>query len=385
MRQALSGLKVIEIATFIAGPYCGMMLGDNGADVIKIERPGGGDENRAEPPFVNGESAPFMLWNRNKRSVVLDLKLPRDRDILLSLVAEADILVENMRPGAMDRLGLGWDNLSARNPRLIYGSISGYGRSGPMGNKGGFDLVLQGFSGLMGLNGPEDGPPFRLPVPICDIMAGTYLTTGILLALQARVATGRGQLVETSLFEAALSIQLYEAASHFATGEAPQRLGQRHRGVAPYQVLATADGYIAIGVAHQAFWLRFCDVLGVPELATEPDFRTNASRVQSAKSLVLRIEQILRTKSSANWLAALDSAGIPCGPIQRLDEALRHPQTAARDMVAQVVHPVAGPTSTLGLPIKLSETPGHIRRPAPLLGEHNEEVLADAAVPIQSS
>ena len=258
MAESLAGLKVLELATFIAGPYCTMTLADHGADVIKIERPVTGDENRAEPPFIEGESAPFMLWNRNKRSVVLDLKTEEGRANFLSLVDTADVVVENYRPGTMDQLGLGWDTLKQRNSRLIYGAVSGYGRTGTLSRKGGFDLVMQGLTGLMALTGPIDGPPHRMPIPICDIAAALHLTIGVLLALQVREQSGRGQLVETSLFEAGLSLQLYEAAAYFATGETPPRLGQKHRAVAPYQVYQTQTGYITVGVAHQNFWVAFC-------------------------------------------------------------------------------------------------------------------------------
>lgn len=372
--QALEGLKVLELASFIAGPYCAMTLADQGADVIKVERPGVGDENRTEPPFVNGESAPFMLWNRNKRSITMNLKDPEQKKQFLELVDEADVLIENYRTGAMDRLGLDYETLSKRNPRLIYASISGYGRSGEFATKGGFDLVLQGFTGLMALTGPEDDGPHRMPIPVCDITAGMQLTIGILTALEARHKTGRGQWVESSLFDAGLSLQLYESAGVFATGEPPERLGQRHRGVAPYQIFQTSTDHITIGVAQQNFWLKLCSLIGREDLNDDPRFCDNAVRVANIKELVPLLEEQLVKKSAEYWLQALEDVGVPCGVIQTTDRALAHPLTEARSMVVPVTHPKAGKHKTLGIPIKLSATPGSIRRHAPMLGEHDGEI-----------
>jgi crotonobetainyl-CoA:carnitine CoA-transferase CaiB-like acyl-CoA transferase len=356
-----------------------MMLADQGAEVIKVERPGTGDENRAEPPFINGESAPFMLWNRNKKSVVLDLKSEAGKQNFLELVDNTDILVENFRPGTMERLGLGYEVLRARNRRLIYASITGYGSTGILSYKGGFDLIMQGFSGLMELTGPENGDPHRLPIPVCDIAAGLYLTIGVLTALQARSATGNGQRVETSLFEAALSLQLYEAATVFATGAPPKKLGQKHRGVAPYQVFKTGSDHITIGVAQQNFWIKFCSIIGRPDLEKDPRFDTNANRVSNIDELVPILETVLATHSSDYWLKAIEDAGIPCGVIQSTDRALSHEHATARGMVVSIGHPRAGATKTLGIPIKLSDTPGAVRTSAPMLGEHTEQVLNSMA------
>lgn len=379
MMQALSGLKVLELASFIAGPYCAMMLADQGADVIKVERPGTGDENRTEPPFINGESAPFMLWNRNKRSVTLDLKNAADRERFLALVDDADVLIENYRTGAMERLGLGFEALSRRNPRLVYASVSGYGRTGEFATKGGFDLILQGFTGLMALTGGEKEGPHRLPIPVCDIAAGLYLSFGVVAALQARERTGKGQHVETSLFEAGLSLQLYEAAAVFATGTAPAKLGQKHRGVAPYQIFRTGTDHVTIGVAQQNFWIKFCSILGRPELTDDPRFASNANRVANIDELVPMIEAELAKQPASHWLAALEEAGVPCGVIQTTDRALFHPHAQFREMVVPVKHPVAGETRTLGVPIKMSATPAAVRTAAPLLGEHNDEILGALA------
>ncbi|BBK41499.1 CoA transferase [Allostella vacuolata] len=387
MPGALDGLVVLDVTNHLSGPYCSMLLADHGADVIKVERPGKGDDARGMPPFVEGEGAPFMVWNRNKRSITLDLKSPEGKAALLRLVDDADILVENNRPGAMDRLGLGWDVLSARNPRLIMGSISGFGQTGPYRERGGFDLVAQGMSGLMSVCGPADGPPHRLPIAISDVTAGMHLAIGILAAVEARHRTGRGQAVETSLLEAALSLEVYEAAHVFATGERPARLGQGHRGSAPYQAFQTADGWITVGAGQQNFWERLCEIVEAPELATDPRFRTNADRVGNVAVLVELLQQRFLLRPSQHWLDAMDAAAIPCGPILHCEEVLADPHVLARDMVAHTDHPITGPFRTLGVPVKLSETPGSVRRPAPRLGEHTAEVLAAVglAVPAEAA
>ena len=372
---ALAGLRVLDLTSHLSGPYCTMMLADHGAEVIKVERPRSGDDARRMPPFVGGESAPFMIWNRNKRSVALDLKLPADQAKLLKLADASDILVENFRPGTLDRLGLGYAVLSARNPRLIWGAISGFGQTGPYRDRGGFDLITQGMSGLASTCGPEEGPPHRLPVPISDLAAGMFLAFGLLAAVQARHRTGRGQLVETSLLEAATSLGVYEAAHYFATGARPPRIGQAHRGSAPYRIYATADGYITLGASQQNFWERLCRILEQPELLEYARFASNAERVRNNAALNAILEQRLRTRPSAHWLAALVAAGIPAGPVLHYDEVLTDPQILARAMVVETEHPQTGRFATLGVPVKLSDTPGGVTRPAPRLGEHDGEVF----------
>jgi crotonobetainyl-CoA:carnitine CoA-transferase CaiB-like acyl-CoA transferase len=378
MTSALDRLKVVDLSSHLSGPYCAMVLADHGADVVKVERPGSGDDARKMPPFVGGESAPFMIWNRNKRSVVIDLKTEAGKGQLLGLIDGADVLIENFRPGTLERLGLGWDTLSARNPRLIYAAISGFGQTGPYRDRGGFDLVTQGMSGLMSVCGPKDGPPHRMPIAISDVAAGMHLAIGILCALQARQRTGRGQLVETSLLESALSFGVYEAAHVAATGTTPPRLGQAHRGSSPYQVFPTADGWITLGAAQENFWLRLCDLLGVPELSKDARFQSNGDRVRNNDALVAILEAHFRTKSSLHWLAALEAAGIPSGPVLEFDQAMADPHVVARGMAVETAHPAAGTVKTLGIPVKLSETPGALRRPAPRLGEHSAEVLGSA-------
>ncbi|MFL5281016.1 MAG: CaiB/BaiF CoA transferase family protein [Rhodopila sp.] len=374
MAGALDHLLVLDLTSHLSGPYCAMMLADHGAEVIKIEPPQG-DSARAMPPFVNGESAPFMTWNRNKRSVVLDLKQPNDKDALLRLVDQADVLVENYRPGVLDRLGLGWPELHTRNKRLIVASISGFGQTGPYSARGGFDLITQAMSGLMSTNGPADGPPHRLPIAISDVTAGMFLAFGVLAAVEARHRTGEGQHVETSLLEAATSLAVYESAHYFATGTRPERIGQAHRGSSPYQCFQTADGYITLGASQQKFFQQLCALVDAPELLSDPHFATNADRVTHNDALVAALGEKLRTQPSAHWLAALEKLGIPAGPVLYYDEVFTNPQILARDMVVETSHPVTGPFRTMGVPVKLSATPGSVRQAAPRLGEHTREVL----------
>ena len=373
MAGALDGLVVLDLTTHLSGPFCGMQLGDMGADVIKIEAPKG-DSIRGAPPFVEGEGAPFMLWNRNKRGITLDLKNADDLETFWELVDGADVMLENFRPGVIEKLGIGWEALHKRNPRLILGSISGFGQTGPYAKRGGFDLVIQAMSGLMSVTGPKDGPPYRIPLAISDVGAGLYLTVGVLSALEARHRTGKGQWVETSLLEATVSLGVYEAANYFATGVRPEKLGQGHRGSSPYQVFETKDGWITIGAAQQNFFAKTCAMIGKPELVDDPRFKVNALRVKNNAEIVAILQAELVKKTSAEWLAAFEAEGIPAGPVMYHDEVFADPQILARGMVGEVQHAKAGKQKTLGVPIKMSATPGGLRRPAPTLGQHNEEI-----------
>jgi crotonobetainyl-CoA:carnitine CoA-transferase CaiB-like acyl-CoA transferase len=374
---ALEGVRVIDLSAYLSGPYCSMILADHGADVIKVERPGEGDEARRMPPFINGESAPFMLWNRNKRSVALDLKAPHDHALCLDLVREADVFIENFKPGVAERLGLGYEALAALNPRLICCSISGFGQTGPYRARGGFDLMVQAMSGIMSVNGPQDGPPHRVPMAIADIGAGMFAAIGILAALQARTRTGRGQHVDTSLYDAAVSFGLYEAAHLFATGENPPRLGQAHRGSAPYQIFRTSDGWITIGANTQPLWTKLCEVIGRRELVQDPRFGDNAARVANQPALATLVQEALAADTTRRWMELFEAARIPAGPVQSYTEVFADSQVNAREMVAELEHPSAGRTRTLGIPVKLSATPGALRRPAPRLGEHTEDVVKE--------
>ncbi|MDD9905713.1 MAG: CoA transferase [Rhodospirillaceae bacterium] len=378
MAMALSHLKVLDLTSNLSGPYCAMILADQGADVIKIERPNVGDDMRLTPPFINGESAPFMSANRNKRSVILDLKTEEGLADFKRLAADADILIENFKPGTADRIGIGYDAMRTLNPRLIYCSISGFGQTGPYASRGGFDLISQAMTGLAAICGDEDGPPHRLPIPVTDICAGMNGAIGILTALAAREKSGRGQQVDVSLFETGIALGFYEGASFFATGETPERLGQRHRGSAPYQIFATSDGHVAIGGAAQRFWSLTCKVIDREDLVDDPRFVQKADRVKNNKVLVEIMEQELLKKTTQEWFELLDAEGIPAGPVMNHEQMFSDPQTLARDMVAEVDHPTAGNTRLVGVPIKLSDTPGSIRRPAPRHGEHTEEVLNES-------
>jgi crotonobetainyl-CoA:carnitine CoA-transferase CaiB-like acyl-CoA transferase len=375
--SSLSHLKVLDLTTHLSGPYCAMILADHGADVVKVERPDGGDDMRKTPPFVAGESAPFMLWNRNKRSLRLNLKDAADKDKLLALVDAADVFLENFKPGTAARLGLDYATLAARNPALVYCSISGFGQTGPYAPRGGFDLIACGMSGLMSVNGPPDGPPYRIPVPVTDLTAGMHGAIGVLTALTARSNTGRGQHVDTSLLEAGMSLGVYEAATVFATGATPERLGQSHRGSAPYQLFKTADSYMTVGCASQRFWLGACEILGCEPLASEARFQTKADRVANVQGLIAALAPYFEKHSTAHWCERFEAAGIPAGPVLNHLEALSDEQVLAREMVTTVEHSAAGTTKTLGVTVKLSDTPGSVRRAAPQLGEHDAEILED--------
>ena len=377
MPMSLEHLKVLDLTIHLSGPYCAMILADHGADVVKVERPDGGDDMRGTPPFTGGESAPFMLWNRNKRSVALDLKSPGDLATFKAMAGLADVVIESFKPGTADRIGIGYEALSALNPRLVYCSISGFGQTGPYSSRGGFDLIASGMSGLMSINGPADGPPFRIPIPITDLGAGLNGAIGILAALAAREQTGLGQHVDTSLFESGLSLGVYEAAGVFATGEVPERLGQGHRGSAPYQLFPTADGYLNIGCANDRFWELTCGVLGCAHLAADPRFATKPDRVRNIAALVEALTPFFERETTAHWCGKLEAVGVPAGPVMNHVEALSDPHCLARGMVQEVEHPAAGRSKTLGIPVKLSRTGGAIRRPAPMLGEHTGEVIAE--------
>jgi crotonobetainyl-CoA:carnitine CoA-transferase CaiB-like acyl-CoA transferase len=372
----LRGMRVLELAQIMAGPTCGMLLADMGADVVKVEKlPGGDDARGYREPRVNGVSAPFMMLNRNKRGIALNLKLPAGRDVLLRMVRDADVVTENFRRGTLEKLGLGYDVLSAINPGLIYCAISGYGRNGPAADKGGFDLIAQGFAGLMSITGEPGGVPVKTGNSVADINAGILAATGILAAYVHKLRTGVGQVVDTSLMEAALQQTYWHAAIYFATGESPGPTGSAHLLTAPYQAFHTRDGWINIGGANQANWERIADVLGHPEWRGDARFATNSARMANLPALVDAMNAVLVTRTNAEWISAFDAAGVPVGPVHTIGEALEHPQTLARDAVVALVHRQAGSTKALGCPLHFSRTPTSITRPAPMLGEHTRELL----------
>ena len=374
----LSGMRVLELAQIMAGPTCGMMLADMGADVVKVEKlPGGDDARSYAEPRINGVSAPFLIMNRNKRGMALDLKHPRGREILQRLVKTADVLTENFRRGTLEKFGLGYDVLAQTNPGLIYCAVSGYGRDGPLANQGGFDLIAQGFAGLMSITGERGRPPVKTGNSVADINAGLLAASAIMAAYVHKLKTGEGQLVDTSLMEAALQQTYWQAAIYFATGESPGPTGSAHVLTAPYQAFRTDDGWINIGGANQANWERIAGVLGHPEWCADPRFATNSARMENIDVLAALMEMVLVTRSKADWIAAFEAAAVPVGPVNSLGEALNHPQTRARGMVVDLRHPEAGATRALGCPVHFSATPTRVMRPAPLLGEHTREVLQE--------
>ncbi|HEX9400860.1 MAG TPA: CoA transferase [Anaeromyxobacter sp.] len=375
----LAGLRVVELTHIMAGPTCGLMLADLGAEVVKIERlPLGDDTRRMVPPTVGGESAAFMMMNRNKRGIALDLRRGEGREIVRRLALRADVLVENLRSGAMERMGLGYEALRAGNPGLVYCSVSGYGRTGPYADRGGFDLVAQGMSGLMSITGEgPDRPPVKIGAPLTDITAGILAAMGVLAAYVHRLRTGEGQQVDTSLFEAGIVQTYWQSAIALATGVSPGPMGTAHPLSAPYQAFETSDGWITIGAANERNWLLLVQAIGAPELASDPRFADNAARMANLTSLQKALARRFRRRSSEEWLAALAAAGVPAGPVASIGGMLADPQTLAREMVTEVSHGRLGPVRTLGVPVKLSSTPGTVRRGAPVLGEHTREILLE--------
>jgi crotonobetainyl-CoA:carnitine CoA-transferase CaiB-like acyl-CoA transferase len=374
---ALHGLVVLDLSHVMAGPAAGRMLADMGADVIKVESPQGDDSRRMVPPSINGESAAFMMMNRNKRGIVLDFKSQAGKEALRRLVAKVDVLIENYRPGTMQKLGLGYAELAKINPRLIYLSISGFGLTGPLASQGGYDLIAQGMSGLMSITGEAEGrPPVKVGAPACDIVAGLLGTIGVLGAVAYRQRTGQGQLVDTSLFEAGVTLTYWQSAIALATGDAAKPLGSAHPLTAPYQAFQTADGWINIGAGSDKMFRLLSDVVGHPELVNDPRFLTNKDRMKNLPELVEVLTSPLTLQSSAHWLEKLALAGIPCGPVLTINEMLDHPQTAARDMRLKVEHPVAGSVDTLGFPIRFSGSPAKVQSPAPTHGQHQDEILS---------
>ena len=374
----LAGVRVLELAQIMAGPTCGLMLADMGADVIKIEKLPKGDDSRGyQDPQINGVSAPFLILNRNKRGMGLDLKNPKGADVLKRMVAKADVLTENYRRGTMEKLGVGYDVLKTVNPGLIYAVVSGYGRTGPLADKGGFDLIAQGFGGLMSITGHPGGPPAKTGNPVSDINAGILSCLGVLAALIERGKSGRGQIVDTSLMEAAMQQTYWQAAMFFATGVSAGPGGSAHPLTAPYQAFKTANGYLNIGGANQANWERVAETLGHPEWKTDPRFENNTIRLANREVLERLIEAELIHKTTAEWIAVFDKTGVPAGPVHTIEEALTHPQALAREMVVESVHPQAGLVKGVGFPVKFSEQPRTAATPAPGLGQHTVQVLRE--------
>ena len=375
----LAGLKVIDLSHVMAGPTCTLLLADMGADVIKVEKiPGGDDSHRMAPPTIGDESAAFLMMNRNKRGIALDLRSDAGRKVLSRLLEGGDVLVENYRWGTMEGMGFGYDAVHALNARLIYCSISGFGRTGPYADRGGFDLVAQGMSGLMSITGEGPGrPPMKSGAPITDITAGVLACVGILAALHARASTGKGQMVDTSLFEAGVMHTYWQSAICFATGQAPQPMGSAHPLNAPYQAFQAADGWITVGAANQTNWLRLIEAIEAPELGSNPRFPNNADRMRNLGELTAVLATLFKNRTSAEWLKRLEIAGVPAGPVLDIRQMHGDPQAIAREMIVETTHSKAGKVKAIGLPIKFSDTPGGVRRAAPLFGQNTREVLRD--------
>jgi formyl-CoA transferase len=376
----LAGIRVVEVGNWMAVPFCGMQLADLGADVIKVENPRGGDLTRGAGPFLDGESSNFVRLNRNKRSVTLDLKAEAGKRLFRRLVASADVLIENLRPGTMDGLGLGYEALRAEAPRLIYLAATGFGSDGPYASLPGLDIIAQGMSGLMSITGEAGRPPVKIGVPITDLTCALYGAIAVLAALRARDRDGRGQFIDVSLLEAGVSLAVWEAGRYFATGEVPRPSGSAHQSIAPYQAFRTADGYVTIGANSQAHWKTLCSALGLEALVDDPRFAMNEQRIANRDALVTEIETVTATQPTAHWTQIIGAAGIPCGPIWTFDRVFDDPHLEARGFFADAPHPTLGPVRQLGSPMRLSATPTRIERAGPRLGEHTAEVLREIGV-----
>jgi formyl-CoA transferase len=372
----LAGIRVLDLTRVLAGPYCTMFLGDLGAEVVKVEQPGVGDDTRGwGPPFAGGESAYFLCVNRNKKSIAIDLKSPEGVQVLRRLAAAADVLIENFRPGTMERLGLGEQELRRVNPRLIYASLSGFGADGPMSDVPGYDLIVQAWGGLMSITGTPEGEPTKVGVAIIDLVAGLMLGKSIAAALFAREKLGVGQKIDTSLLEAEVACLINVGSNYLVEGKVPGRWGNAHPSIVPYQSFKTADGYLVVGVASEGIWRRFCQAIGKPELADDARFAKNANRVDNRAALLSLLGEIFLSRDTDDWLKHLNDAEVPSAPVQTIDKVFDAPQVRHREMLVDVAHPTAGAVRMAGIPVKFSATPASVRLPPPLLGQHTDEVL----------
>ncbi len=373
----LHGVRVLDLTRVLAGPYCTMFLGDLGAEIVKVEQPGVGDDTRGwGPPFVGGESAYFLCINRNKKSITVDLKSKDGVALIRRLAERADVLIENFRPGAMDRLGLGEKDLCAANPKLIYASLSGFGADGPMSDVPGYDLIVQAWGGLMSITGTQESGPLKVGVAIIDLVAGLMLGKAIAAALFAREKLGVGQKIDTSLLEAEVASLINAGSNYLIGGKVPGRWGNAHPTIVPYQSFQTADSFLVLGVASETIWRRFCPAIGKAELTDDPRFAKNANRVENRAALIAILTELFRTRDTATWLGLLNDADVPCAPVQTIDQVFAAPQVRHREMLVEVDHPTAGTVRLAGIPVKFSATPASVRLPPPLLGQHTEEVLA---------
>ena len=374
-RAPLAGVRVIDFTRILAGPFGSMFLGDMGAEVIKVEEPAKGDDTRGWPPFVGGEATYFLSVNRNKKSLTLNLKAPEGQAILRKLIARADVVLENFRPGTMERLGFGYERLRAVNRRLVYCSISGFGESGPEASRPGYDLIVQGESGIMDLTGFPDGPPVKVGNSIADLVAGMAAAQGITLALLARGRTGRGQKVEIGMLDVMASLLTYQAGLYWNGGGRPTRRGNQHPSIVPYEVFRARDAYLTLGVANSSLWEKTCRALGREDLARDPRFDSETSRVTNRDALIPILNDLLAARPADEWLARLEQAGVPAGRIKTVAEVCESPHLKARGMVVKLPHPKAGEIKMMGVPVRLWQTPGAALAPPPLLGQHTDEIL----------
>jgi formyl-CoA transferase len=374
----LDSIRILDLSRVLAGPYCTMFLGDLGAEVVKVEQPGVGDDTRGwGPPFVAGESAYFLSVNRNKKSITLDLKSSEGQTLLRRLAETADVLIENFRPGSMERMGLGEKELRSVNPRLIYASLSAFGTNGPMRDAPGYDLIVQACGGLMSITGMPDGEPTKVGVAIIDIVAGLMLGQAIVAALFAREKLGVGQKIDTSLLEAGVACLVNAGSNYLIGGKIPGRWGNAHASIVPYQSFKTADGYLVVGVASEGIWKRFCQAIGRGELIDDPRFAKNSDRVGNRAELIGILSEIFLSRESKTWMKILNEAEVPCAPVQTIDQVFSDPQVLEREMLTEVQHPTAGTIRMAGVPVKFSTTPAAIRTPPPLLGQHTREILSE--------
>ena len=375
MPCALTGIRVLDLTRVLAGPYATMVLGDLGAEVIKLEQPGTGDESRNFGPFKNGFSLYFMSVNRGKQSLTLDLKAPQGKEIFLELVKQSDVLVENFRPGAMKKLGLDYETLKQSQPSLIYAACSGFGQTGPYAERGAYDMIIQGMGGIISITGEPMRPPVRVGTSISDITAALFTAIGILSALRHRDRTGEGQLVDVAMLDSMVAILENAIVRHFATGEIPQPLGSQHPAITPFEAFESADAYIIIAIGNDSLWEKFCQHVERLDLVSDERFATNASRTTNHDQLHPILAEIMRRRTTDQWIEGLDALGVPCGPINTIDKVVNHPQVLAREMIAKVSHDITGSVEVPGVPIKLSKTPGQVTTPAPALGEHTAKIL----------
>lgn len=388
MERPLEGIRVLDLSRVLAGPYCSMLLGDMGAEIIKVEEPGKGDDTRAfGPPFIKpvkpgnepsdyqGESAYFLSINRNKKSIALNLKSKKAVEIICKLAESSDVFIENFRPGTAEKLGMGYEKIKSINPRIVYASVSGFGQTGPESLMPGYDLVIQGLSGIMDITGDPAGSPYKVGVSIGDLIAGMYAFQGVLLALYAREKTGRGQKVDVGMLDGLSSLLTFQAGIYFATDKSPHRKGNQHPTICPYETFKAKDGYFNLAVGNDRLWESFCKLMNLEAICKDERFATNPLRVKNRNKLFELIEPVFQQKDMEEWIKIFDEAGIPAGPILPVDKVLAHPQIKAREMVVELDHPLIGKTKFMGIPVKLSDTPGKVMTPPPLLGEHTEAIL----------